>query len=157
MNSGSISGQGRRSFRNFREICKRADIIMLDDQSRSDNTGFQHNGENGKLIHGMLGWDKLIPESMAMYQAHDPWFRLASKPEPEARMWMLEGIAGGIQPWWHMISAYHEDRRMYHNPEKVFQWYAANVKAFAEPLTCCHGGRGMVAGPHCFLRTGSNR
>jgi len=125
MNSGSISGQSR-SFRNFREICKRAEIIMLDDQSRSDNSGFQHNGENGKLIHGLLGWDKLIPESMAMYQAHDPWFRLASKPEPEARMWMLEGIAGGIQPWWHMIGAYHEDRRMYHNPEKVFRWHKEN-------------------------------
>jgi len=125
MNSGSIGGQSR-SFRNFREICKRADIIMLDDQSRSDNTGFQHNGENGKLIHGLLGWDKLIPESMAMYQAHDPWFRLASKPEPEARMWMLEGIAGGIQPWWHMISACHEDRRMYHTPEKVFHWHQNN-------------------------------
>ncbi|MEO5593691.1 MAG: beta-galactosidase [Chitinophagaceae bacterium] len=127
MNSGSISGQSK-SFRNLREICKRAEIIMLDDQSRSDNTGFQHNGENGKLIHGLLGWDKLIPESMAMYQAHDPWFRLASKPEPEARMWMLEGIAGGIQPWWHMISAYHEDRRMYHNPEKVFHWHKENER-----------------------------
>jgi Hypothetical glycosyl hydrolase 6 len=125
MNSGSISGQSR-SFRNFKEICTRADIIMLDDQSRSDNSGFQHNGENGKLIHGLLGWDKLIPESMAMYQAHDPWFRLASKPEPEARMWMLEGIAGGIQPWWHMVGAYHEDRRMYHSPEKVFQWHRQN-------------------------------
>jgi hypothetical protein len=71
-------------------------------------------------------WDKLIPESMAQYQAHKPWFRLASKPEPEARMWMVNGIAGGIQPWWHMISAYHEDRRMYHSPEPVFKWHKAN-------------------------------
>lgn len=125
MNSGSISGQSK-SFRDYKEICKRADIIMLDDQARTDAGGFQHNGEIGKLIHGLLGWDKLIPESMAMYQAHKPWFRLASKPEPEARMWMLNGIAGGIQPWWHMISAYHEDRRMYHSPEPVFKWHKAN-------------------------------
>jgi len=41
-------------------------------------------------------------------------------------MWMIEGIAGGIQPWWHMVSAYHEDRRMHHNPEAVFQWHKAN-------------------------------
>ena len=122
---GAISEQGR-SFRDFKEICQRAEIIMLDDQARSNAGGFQHNGEAGKLIHGLLGWEKLVPESMAMYQAHDPWFRLASKPEPEARMWMVEGIAGGIQPWWHMVSAYHEDRRMYHNPEKFFQWHKAN-------------------------------
>lgn len=97
MNSGSVSGQCQ-SFRDYKEICRRADIIMLDHQSRGDASGFQHNGEAGKLIHGLLGWDKLIPESMAMYQAGRPTFRLASKPEPEARMWMLDGIAGGLQP-----------------------------------------------------------
>ena len=68
MNSGSISGQCR-SFRNLKEICRRAEIIMLDHQARSESSGFQQNGETGKLIHGLLGWDKLIPESMAMYQA----------------------------------------------------------------------------------------
>jgi len=125
MNSGSITGQSR-SFRDYRAIANKAEIIMLDDQARTDDDGFQHNGETGKLIHGILGWDKLIPESMAMYQAHKPWFRLASKPEPEARIWMLEGIAGGIQPWWHMVSAYHEDRRMYHSPVRTFQWHKAN-------------------------------
>lgn len=125
MNSGSISGQSR-SFRDYKEIARRADIIMLDDQSRSDATGFQHNGEIGKLVHGMLGWDKLAPESMAQYQHVRPWFRLASKPAPEAKMWMLNGIAGGIQPWWHMISAYHEDRRMYRTAGPVLQWYKAN-------------------------------
>ncbi|MBS1660532.1 MAG: beta-galactosidase [Bacteroidetes bacterium] len=125
MNSGSVSGQSK-SFRDFKAIAQRAEIIMLDDQARTDSGGFQHNGEIGKLIHGILGWDKLVPESMAQYQAHKPWFRLASKPEPEARMWMIEGLAGGIQPWWHMISSYHEDRRMHHNPEAVFHWHAAN-------------------------------
>lgn len=125
MNGGSVSGQSR-SFRDYKEIAKRADIIMLDDQSRSDATGFQHNGEIGKLVHGILGWEKLAPESMAMYQHVKPWFRLASKPEPEARMWMINGIAGGIQPWWHMISAYHEDRRMYHTAAPVLQWHKAN-------------------------------
>ena len=125
MNSGSISSQSK-SFRDFKAIAQRADLIMLDDQARSDSGGFQHNGEAGKLIHGILGWDKLIPESMAQYQAHKPWFRVASKPEPEARMWMIEGIAGGIQPWWHMIGAQHEDRRMHHNPEAMLHWHAAN-------------------------------
>ena len=125
MNSGSISGQSR-SFRDYREICKRADIIMLDSQARSDADGFQQNGGIGKLIHGLLGWDKLIPESMAMYQAGRPTFRLSAKPAPEARMWMLEGIAGGIQPWWHHVGAYHEDRRMYSTAGPVLKWHQAN-------------------------------
>jgi hypothetical protein len=35
MNSGSIAGQSQ-SFRDCREICRRAGIIILDQQSRSD-------------------------------------------------------------------------------------------------------------------------
>ena len=125
MNSGSISGQSR-SFRNYKEICRRADIIMLDDQARTDAGGFQHNAQIGKLIHGLLGWDKLVPESMAMYQAGRPIFRLTSKPVAEAQMWMWNGIAGGIQPWWHMVAANHEDRRMYNTPSAVLKWHKDN-------------------------------
>lgn len=122
MNSGSITGQSS-SFRDYREICRRAEIIMLDHQSRSESAGFHQNAEMGKLIHGILGWDKLIPESMAMYQAGRPTFRVSSKPALEARLWMLEGIGGGIQPWWHHVGAYHEDRRMYRTAAEVTRWH----------------------------------
>jgi hypothetical protein len=122
MNSGSITSQSQ-SFRNFLEICKRSEMVLLDHQSRADATGFQQNGDAGKLVHGLLGWDKLLPESMALYQNARNQFRVASAPAPEARMWMLEGIAGGIQPWWHHIGAYHEDRRMYRTAEPVFRWH----------------------------------
>jgi len=125
MNSGAISSQGS-SFRDYKRICERADIIMLDHQARSDNSGFQNLADVGKIIHGMLGWDKLIPNSMAMYQAGRPVFRVSSKAPQEAHMWMLSGFAGGIQPWWHHIAAYHEDRRMYHTAEPILRWYTAN-------------------------------
>ena len=125
MNSGSLVEQSSR-FRNYKEIAKRADILMLDDQSRSNESGFQHNAQMGQLIHGLLGWEKLISESMALYNHSDAYFRLASKPVNESRMWMLNGIAGGISPWWHMIAAYHEDRRMYHTAQPVFKWYKDN-------------------------------
>ncbi len=122
MNSGSIANQSLQ-FRDFKGICKRAEMILLDHQARSDAGGFQQNAEMGKLIHNILGWDKLIPESMAVYQAGHPTFRVASKPVPEARMWMAAGFAGGIQPWWHMVSAYHEDRRMYRTAGPMMQFH----------------------------------
>jgi hypothetical protein len=125
MNGGSIASQAQ-SFRDYRQICQRAEMIMLDHQARGDGDGFQQNGETGKLIHGLLGWDKLIPESMALYQMGKPIYRFASKPEPEVRLWMLDGIAGGLQPWWHQVSAYHEDRRRYKIPEPILQWHKAN-------------------------------
>ncbi|PYR88426.1 MAG: Tat pathway signal protein [Acidobacteria bacterium] len=125
MNSGSITAEAR-SFRDLKEICRRADIMMLDHQRRDDDTGFQQNGDTGKRVHGVLGWDKLAPESMAMYQSGPGYYRVASKPAAEARMWMIAGVAGGIQPWWHHVGAYHEDRRMYHTAEPVMRWWKAN-------------------------------
>ena len=127
MNSGSVTSQCQ-NFRDDKEICRRAQIILLDHQARSNAEGFQANGEAGKLVHSLLGWDKLVPESMAMYQAGVPTFRLASKPEPEARMWMLDGIAGGLQPWWHHVGAYAEDFRMYHTAEPVLHWHQAHER-----------------------------
>jgi len=125
MNSGSVTAQAR-SFRDLKEISARADIMMLDHQRRDDDTGFQQNGDTGKRVHEMLGWDKLAPESMAMYQSGPGYYRVASKPAAEARMWMIAGIAGGIQPWWHYVGAYQEDRRMYRTPGPVLTWCKAN-------------------------------
>ena len=127
MNSGSVTAQAR-SFRDLKAICARADIMMLDHQRRDDDTGFQQNGDTGKRVHGLLGWDKLAPESMAMYQSGPGYYRVASKPAAEARMWMIAGIAGGIQPWWHHVGAYHEDRRMYRTAEPVMRWWKANER-----------------------------
>ncbi len=130
MNSGSIAGQAR-TFRDMKEICERAPMMLMDHQRRDDATGFQQNGETGKLVHGLLGWDKVVPESMAMYQAGRVSFRLASKPAAEARMWMIAGFAGGIQPWWHHIGAWHEDRRMHKTAEPVMRWHKANEEYLA--------------------------
>jgi hypothetical protein len=125
MNSGSIAEQSR-TFRDHREICRRAEILLLDHQTRNENWGFPQNSDTGKLTHQLLGWDKMMPESMALYQAGRTPFRLSSKPAAEARLWMLEGIAGGIQPWWHHVGAYHEDRRMYRTAEPLFRWHKKN-------------------------------
>ncbi|MCC6176157.1 MAG: Tat pathway signal protein [Chloroflexi bacterium] len=122
MNSGDIVTQATR-FRDHKAICERSEIVMLDHQARRLGFGFADNADAGKIIHGLMGWDKLIPESTAHYQSGQPTFRLASKPEPEVRMWAVEGFAGGVQPWWHHIGAYHEDRRQYRVAEPIFRWH----------------------------------
>lgn len=126
MNSGSVASQSS-SFRDCKAIFERAEMVFLDHQSRGP-AGFEENADTGKLVHGILGWDKLAPESMAMYQAGRGTFRVASKPAAEARMWMLEGFAGGISPWWHHIGAYQEDRRAYLTAEPVMKWHEANQR-----------------------------
>jgi hypothetical protein len=120
---GGTIGGAAADFRDYREICRRAEMIMLDNQRRADATGFQANGQTGKLVHGLLGWDKLAPESFALYQTSGATFRLSMRPEPEVRLWALEAFAAGIQPWWHYVNAYHEDRRMYPTPIAMGEWH----------------------------------
>ena len=133
LNAGDIVSKSQR-LRDYQAICERTEIIMLDSQYRVNARGFQSNGEMGKLIHGLLGWEKLIPESLALYGAGQPSFRLASKPAPEARMWAVEGFAGGIQPWWHHIGAYHEDRRQYRTAGPLFRWHQEHEAALLDRL-----------------------
>jgi hypothetical protein len=128
MNAGELTAQANH-FRDYKAICERTELLFLDSQFRRGDHGFQRNGESGALIHGLLGWEKLIPESMAMYAAGTPSFRLGSKPEPDARFWAVEGFLGGIQPWWHHIGAYHNDRRQYQTAEPLFRWHEANEPA----------------------------
>lgn len=125
MNGAGVSGQAS-SFRDWKEICDRSELVLLDNQSRSVMSEFHENAEAGKLIHGILGWDKMVPESMAMYQHGRPQFRLSVKPPAEARMWMAAGIAGGISPWWHHVGAFDEDRRPYQTAEPVMTWHKTN-------------------------------
>jgi hypothetical protein len=126
MNSAEVSVEAR-SFRDLKAVCERSEILMIDHQSRPEADGLQDNAVAGKMLHGILGPDKLIPESMPMYQNGRPaTFRLSTKPPAEATMWMLSGFAGGIQPWYHHVAAYHEDRRAYKTAEPVMKWHKAN-------------------------------
>jgi hypothetical protein len=129
MQSGSLPYQGLR-FRDNKSICERSEIVMLDDQTRRNEWGFQHNAQIGQLFHGLVGWDKLVPECMALYQAiynsSTPQFRLAAKPELEVRLFALEGFAGGTQPWWHHVGAYQEDRRAFRIAEPLLRWHEEN-------------------------------
>ena len=100
---------------------------MLDWQARRTGEGFQTNAIAGKIVHGVLGWDKLVPESTALYLGPTrPMFRKAAKPEPEARLWAACGMAAGIQPWWHHLGASQDDRRQLRTAERLSRWHAEN-------------------------------
>jgi hypothetical protein len=122
MNLGDVVEQSVR-FRDYKDICQKTDFFLFDCQSRKQTGGFQHNADMGLLLQNLAGRDILIAESMAQYQHAAPVFRVASAPQAESRMWMIAGMAGGIQPWWHHIGAYHEDRRQYTTSQPVFEFH----------------------------------
>jgi hypothetical protein len=112
------------SFCDLRAIARRSKIMMVDHQGR-DGNGFEQNSLNGQLLHQLAGWDAVIPESMANYVrgADALAFRRAAAPPLEVQLWMYEGIAGGITPWWHIVGGAQEDARMYEACAPVLQWH----------------------------------
>lgn len=114
------------SFCDLKEVGERSAIIMCDHQSRDTLNGFEQNSLNGYLLHGVAGWDVIIPESMSNYIRGVRSFRQGSNPPNETRLWMLEGMAGGISPWYHHVGAVQEDRRQFENAPPVMQWHEQN-------------------------------
>jgi len=139
MMSGSLNYQAR-VFRDDAQVFRRSEMIMLDHQRRFDTEGFQHNAETGLRLHSVGGWNKVIPESMAMYHLGEHNFRLAMKPTAEARLWVVEGFAGGVQPWWHHLGAVQEDRRMFETAESLWRWHEQNERHLVERLPVANVG-----------------
>jgi hypothetical protein len=127
---GMCQGEPSRMCEDFRDpsaIWARSPIVMLDWQARRTGEGFQANAIAGRTVHSVLGWDKLVPESTALYLGPArPMFRKATKPEPEARLWAVCGMAAGIQPWWHHLGASQDDRRQLRTAERLSRWHAEN-------------------------------
>jgi hypothetical protein len=114
------------SFCDLRRVGEGAAMLLSDQQSRTVGGGFEGNAVSGKLLHGVAGWDRLVPESMAMYVRGEQTFRRASTPAAEARLWMAAGFAGGVSPWWHHVGAHQEDRRQFETAGPMMRWHEAN-------------------------------
>lgn len=128
------------SFCDLKVIGERSRIVMCDHQSRDALTGFEMNGLSGNLLHTLAGWDNVVTESMASYLRGPHMFRKASNPPKETRMWMIEGISGGISPWYHHIGAVHEDKRQFDNAPPVMQWHEANEEYLYNRLPAANIG-----------------
>jgi len=107
-------------------LCKRSQIILSDHQFRDSLNGFEQNSVNGTLLRMASKENILVPESMANYVHGERTFRLASNPPEETRIWMIEGLTGGISPWYHHIGGGQNDRRQFKTPVPVFNWHERN-------------------------------
>lgn len=139
MNSAQLGHQAE-SFRDLGRIAERTPLFFVDHQRRDEATGFQANAHTGKLVHDAMGGRGQVAESMALYNHYTPSFRLASAPEPEARMWAVAGMAGGILPWWHHIGAVHQDRRQLDTAPALWTWHEKIEEYLVDRTTVANVG-----------------
>ena len=118
MNSGSITAQAR-SFRDLQRDLPRAPTSSCSTISGATTTpGFSRTATPASVCTALLGWDKLAPESMAMYQSgpgllpRGEQARGRSADVDDRRHRRRHPDRGGTTS-----GAYHDDRRMYRTPE----------------------------------------
>lgn len=118
INANFVSGH--LAFCDLHRLAGCTKLLMVDHQSR-DGNGYEQNTLNGKILHQLVGWDVPVFQSMATYVRGLRPFRHSANPQAEMNLWMREGFAGGIDPWWHILGTQHEDRRIYDLPKACLQ------------------------------------
>lgn len=125
INANFVSGHA--SFCDLREVAKRSRLMLVDHQSR-DGNGFEQNSLNGLLLHQLAGWKVPIAESMATYVRGLQTYRRSANPPLETELWMAEGVAGGLLPWWHIVGALQQDKRLQQQVAKTLRWHVGVEK-----------------------------
>ena len=123
-----------------RTLAKRALLVMMDCQSRNDSGTFSEHVDEGRYLRRVLGPGKNVAVSSSMTHHSHGYFRLTSDPVQEARMFLLSGIAGGLDPWWHHPTAYSPDRRAYRIAQGIFEWHSDNADVLSDRIAVAQVG-----------------
>ncbi|MCL2348014.1 MAG: beta-galactosidase [Planctomycetaceae bacterium] len=125
---GMVHGDPRGGmFVDLKGVLSRSKMVFCDHQGR-EGMGFEQNAVNGTLLRFAANEHVIVPESMANYVRGNAFFRLSANPKEETRLWMIEGIAGGLSPWFHHVNGGQYDRRQFETPVPVFDWHAKNER-----------------------------
>ena len=111
---------------NSRDIAARVPFLMMDCQSRNDSYSFSEHADEARYLRSLTGWEKNVTVCSALYHHSHGYFRISSAPVVESRMYPKSGLAGGFDPWWHIVSSNPPDSRMFSIAPPVLQWHQKN-------------------------------
>lgn len=122
------SGGGALSDLDMTEIGRRAETLFADRQARRGLTAPWANGKNGKELRSTLGQKAIGGIFSVGTEEPYRWKDSVQHPE-EIKMWVADGIANGLRPWWTKFAATTYDRRWLDVVEDIYNW-AAKVEPY---------------------------
>jgi hypothetical protein len=99
-----------------------ADILFLDRQGRSGVNPPWVNGLHAKKHRAVLG-RKPIGGIFSVGLEEAPRWKDSVQSPAEIRVWVAEGIANGLRPWFVKFGGVLYDRRWLPVVEKIYQWH----------------------------------
>ena len=116
------AGGGALSSLDMKTIGELASTLFADRQGRSGLMPPWFNGKNGKEYRATLGRKPIGGIFSVGTVGRHRWMD-SVQSEEEIRIWVAEGIANGLRPWFTKFSGTLHDRRWLPIVERIYKWH----------------------------------
>jgi hypothetical protein len=121
------SGGGATSDLDMKTIGELAPTLIADRQARSGVTPPWANGKNGKEYRSTMGQKPIA--GLFSVGVEEPYrWKDSVQSAPEIRLWVLDGIANGLRPWFTKFAGSLNDRRWLPVVEDLYGWHYRNER-----------------------------
>ena len=115
---------GAASSLDMRRIGELAPMLVADRQARRGPTPLWANGKNGKEYRATMGRKPIV--GLFSVGVEEPYrWKDSVQSEAEVRLWVADGVANGLRPWFTKFSGVLHDRRWLRPVEDLYRRYAA--------------------------------
>lgn len=121
------SGGGALSELDMKTVGSLAETLFADRQARRGLTPPWANGKNGKEYRSTMG-NKPIGGIFSVGVEEPYRWKDSVQAEAEIRIWVADGIAQGLRPWFTKFNAKPIDRRWMPVVESLYQWHWKNER-----------------------------
>jgi hypothetical protein len=121
------SGGGANSELDMTRIGEMAPTLFADRQARRGTMPIWSNGKNGKEYRSTMG-RKAIGGIFSVGVEEPYRWKDSVQHAPEIRMWVIDGIANGLRPWYTKFAASLLDKRWLQVVEDVYGWHYRNER-----------------------------
>ena len=123
------SGGGATSGLNMKKVGELAPTLFADRQCRERVMVPWANGKNAKEYRSTLGMKAIGGIFNVGIVSPYRWLN-SSKSPAETRLWVQDGMANGLRPWFNMVSGQVHDRRGQKVIQDLYVWHYNNEKYF---------------------------
>ncbi len=112
---------GAQGSLDMRQIGELAPMLVADRQARRGLTAPWANGKNGKEYRATMGRKPII--GLFSVGLEEPYrWKDSVQSDAEIRIWVLDGIANGLRPWFTKFSGVLHDPRWLKGVEDIYGW-----------------------------------
>jgi hypothetical protein len=117
------TGGGATSSLDMRQIGELAPTLMADRQARRGLSAPWSNGKNGKEYRATMGRKPIVGIFSVGVEEQYRW-KDSVQSEAEIRLWVADGVANGLRPWFTKFSGVLHDERWLKPVENLYNRYA---------------------------------